>query len=195
MVGLMIIAFALSRVPGLLPPGFSPVYAFAFCAGAFLKRSAAWLLPLGVVIATDVVLNFFVYDVSVINGYTLLNYAGLVVIIGLGRLFSARSSFLGLLGGGILGALLFYLITNTGSWIQDPLYPKTFAGWVQALTSGIPGFPPTWMFFRNTLLGGGLFTGLFVGAMKFSEAMEPEEEAETEEEAEEPEAASEESRA
>jgi len=31
-----------------------------------------------------------------------------------------------------------------------------------SLTTGLPGLPPTWEFFRNTLLSGGLFTALFV---------------------------------
>ena len=45
-------------------------------------------------------------------------------------------------------------------------YEKTLAGWLRALTTGMPGYPPTWEFFRGTLLSGGLFSGLFVGAMK-----------------------------
>jgi hypothetical protein len=86
----------------------------------------------------------------------------------LGRLFSRRTHFLKLLGGGLLGAVLFYLITNTASWLYDPGYAKTFAAWIQALTTGLPGLPPTWEFFRNTLLSGGLFTALFVTAMKLT---------------------------
>lgn len=34
------------------------------------------------------------------------------------------------------------------------------------------GYPQTQGFFRNTLLGGGLFTGLFAGAMKLGAALE-----------------------
>jgi hypothetical protein len=42
--------------------------------------------------------------------------------------------------------------------------------------------PPTWTFFRNTLESGGLFAGLFCGAMKLTEsADEGEEESESEE--------------
>jgi len=77
-------------------------------------------------------------------------------------------NFFKLLGGGLLGAILFYLITNTASWFNDPGYAKTLAGWFQALTTGLPGYPSTWEFFRSTLLSGGLFTGLFVGAMKLT---------------------------
>ena len=44
----------------------------------------------------------------------------------------------------------------------------------------------TWEMFRNTFLSGGLFTGLFVGAMKLLGAAESKEEKETEEKPQEP---------
>ena len=62
----------------------------------------------------------------------------------------------------------------------QPSYAKTIAGWIQALTIGLPGFPPTWVFGLKSLLGTGLFTGLFAGAMKWSEALDAEPEPENE---------------
>jgi hypothetical protein len=136
----------------------------------------AWWLPLATLMLSDIAMNVFHYKVAPLGLYMLPNYLGYAFLIGFGRAHSARSSRLRLLGGGLIGAILFYLITNTASWIRDPYYEKTVAGWIQALTSGVPGYPPTWTFFRNTLLSGGLFTGLFVGAMKLSEEAEKEEE-------------------
>jgi len=79
-------------------------------------------------------------------------------------------------------------LTNTLSWFFNPFnnpeYFKTIAGWLTALTRGTSGYASTWEFFRNTLSSGGLFTGLFAGAMKLAEAAEPEEEKEPEEEPE-----------
>ena len=93
-------------------------------------------------------------------------------MIFLGRRFKPQSSFVSLLGGGILGAILFYLITNTASWFFNPFhnpeYAKTFSGWLLALTKGINGWPTTLEFFRNTLLSGGLFIALFVAAAKLT---------------------------
>ena len=57
------------------------------------------------------------------------------------------------------------MLTNTSSWLTGPGYAHTFAGWLQALTTGLPGYPPTWMFFRSTLLSDLLFTTLFVLCM------------------------------
>jgi len=100
------------------------------------------------------------------------NYVAYAVLIWLGRRFKPQSSFIGLLGGGLLGAMLFYFITNTASWLFNPFnnleYTKTFSGWLIALTKGIGGYPSTWEFFRNTLLSGGLFTALFATAQKLT---------------------------
>jgi hypothetical protein len=72
---------------------------------------------------------------------------------------------MGLIGGSVVSSVLFYIITNTGSWISDPGYAKTGADWVRALTTGLPGYPPTWTFYKHTLVSDVLFTLLFVGCM------------------------------
>jgi hypothetical protein len=179
---LLMVAFSLSRWPGLMPDNFSAAYALAFCAGVYFPGRLAWWLPLGALLVSDVFINVFYYHVDAIAFFMLANYAVYGALIWLGRKFSRRSSWFFLLSGGLLGAVLFYLVSNTMAWLQMPNYPKSLLGWVQALTIGLPGYPPTWEFFRNTLLSGGLFTGLFVGAMKLSDAREAEE-TEPEEEA------------
>jgi len=177
-----ILVFALSRIPGMLPQNFSAAYALMFCAGVYFVGRIAWWLPLTVVLLTDVALNFYwqakgnpVWDPAILR-YQLINYVAYGVLIWLGRRFKPKSSFFSLLGGGMLGALLFYLVTNTASWLFNPFhnpeYTRDLAGWLIALTKGTGGWPQTWEFFRNTLLSGGLFTGLFVGAMKLTAASE-----------------------
>lgn len=183
---LLMLAFALSRWPGLLPWNFSAYYALAFCGGVFLPRKLAWWLPLTTLVITDVLLNFY----HTAQGYNawqpeiLFNYVAVVLLIWLGTRFSPRASLWKLVSGGLLGAILFYLITNTAAWLFNPFnnpeYVKTFGGWFIALTKGTAGYPETWQFFRSTLLSGGLFTALFAGAMKLAEAMEPKEEEEKE---------------
>ena len=172
--------FAVSRIPGLLPSNFSMAYAFAFCAGVYFPRKNSWWLPLAVLLATDIGLNLYYQyknpDYNVWSAANLanlaFNYLAYAVLIFLGRQFKPQSSSMSLLGGGIFGAILFYLITNTASWFFNPFhnleYAKTFSGWLLALTKGIGGYPSTWEFFRNTLLSGGLFTALFVAAAKLT---------------------------
>jgi hypothetical protein len=178
---LMMAAFALTRWPGLLPWNFSAFYALAFCGGVFLPRRLAWWLPLTTLAITDIFLNFYY---GFWSPELLFNYVAAALIIWLGTRFNPRGPIWKTVAGGLLGAIIFYLITNTASWFFNPFhnpeYVKTFGGWLWALTKGTAGYPETWQFFRNTLLSGGLFTALFAGAMKLAEAKEPVEETEEE---------------
>jgi hypothetical protein len=173
---LFIVIFAVSRIPHLMPWNFSVAYAFMFCAGVYFRGAMAWWLPFAVMIGTDIGLNFYYQH----QGYTVwdlpdlanlfFNYLAYAVLIALGRRFKPQSSLLKLVGGGILGAILFYLITNTAAWLFNPFhnieYTKNIAGWIKALTAGISGFPSTWEFFRSTLFSSALFTALFAAAEK-----------------------------
>jgi hypothetical protein len=193
---LLVLVFALSRWPGLLPQNFSAVYAFVFCAGLYVPGVAGWIVPLVVMVVTDLVISavfypqFFHWTSFLLNQAP--NYIAYAGLIALGRSVGRKRPWWLLVCGGMVSAMLFYLVTNTASWLILG-YAKTWAGWIQALTSGLPGYAQTWEFFRNTLSSGGLFTGLFVGAMKLIEAKEEEEAEEPEKEAppaaEEPEAA------
>ena len=200
---ILMVLLALTRIPGLLPMNFSAVYGLVFCAGVYFPRKLAWWLPLGTLAVSDLFLNWYYhahYQTPWFSPELLGNYVAYGAILWLGRQFKPRSSFGALLGGGLLGAILFYLITNTLSWLFNPFhnpeYTKTLTGWIIALTRGTQGYLPTWEFFRNTLSSGGLFTGLFAGAMKLLAALDPAEEEESEEESEaEPEGEPEEAKA
>ncbi len=177
--------FAVSRWPGMLPQNFSAAHALLFCAAFWLPGWMGWVLPLATIIVTDILLNVFAYDVTVLDPRLVTNWMILALFVVLAKWLARRRSYGRVFLGTLFGALLFYLVSNSVSWMVNPAYAKTIAGWVQALTVGLPGFPPTWMFGLKTLLGTGLFTGLFAGAMKLSEAMEatePEPEAEDTEE-------------
>jgi hypothetical protein len=186
---MLIVVFALSRWPGLMPPNFSAAYAIVFCAGLYLPGRLGWIVPLLILTGTDLLLDVFFYRDTAFSWQGFLvgqcpNYIAYLGLIWLGKSLGPKRPWWMLLGGGIVGAILFYLVTNTASWIELG-YAKTFAGWIQALTTGFPEHPPTWEFFRNTIISGGLFTGLFVAAMKLT-AIFGNEEAAEEEEKEEP---------
>src|SRR5207247_1644523 len=109
----------------LMPGNFSAAYALAFCAGVFFPRRLAWWLPLATLLATDLALNCYYHFYRHLDAFKwamLLNYVAYAVIIWLGTKFSARSSWLKLLSGGIIGAILFYLITNTAAWFFNPFH-------------------------------------------------------------------------
>lgn len=181
---------ALSRWPGLFPQNFSVFYALAFCAGAFFPGRTAWWVPLGTLLVTDFFLNAY-YGVS-FQWFQIMNYVGFALLILLGRACGSHRRWITLLTGGLFGACVFYFLTNTAAWLLNPFgnpeYTKDLAGWLVALTHGTQGHPPTWEFFRNSLLSGGLFTGLFAAVLKWASAPEKEPVEEREAEPSEPEA-------
>jgi len=148
---------------------FSAAYALAFCAGVYFPRRMRWTLPLGMFIIVNILTNHH-YGVDLFHPYLLVKITAFCLVIWLGTRFSAKANWFKLVGGGLLSAVVFYIVTCTASWIWDPAYVKTVGGWLQALTIGSPGFPPSILFLFNSLISGGLFTGLFAGAMKLTAA-------------------------
>ncbi|MBC8003433.1 MAG: hypothetical protein H7X97_12670 [Opitutaceae bacterium] len=176
---LLMIVFAISRWPGLMPPNFSAAYALMFCAGVFFRNRLGWWVPLSIMVITDVALNFFYYRPRGWGGfqiYQLMNYTAYAAMFWLGRRFNPSDSSLTLIAGGVMGGIFFYLITNTAAWFLNPFenneYAHDWKSWLIALTAGTSKWPGTWEFFRNTLTSAGLFAALFVAAMKSSDRLE-----------------------
>ena len=148
-------------------PNIMPFAAIFFCAAVF-ARACPLLLPAA---AIAWVLGGPV--TSMIQGYDafglvdVVNMAAMLICGLIGFQFQGKSKTLPLLGGTLLAAISFYLITNTHSFISNPVYPRTMEGLGMALWNGVPGYPPTWVFFRNSLCANTVFALLFVATLKF----------------------------
>ncbi len=170
-----IILIVLAALYRLLPTvdlslsNFSPVMAIAFCGAVYFRKRWMWLVPFLALALSDVYLNNFYareYGFTWPVSGLIARTACFGVALLIGAWVAKRKSWLNLLNGALLGALVFYLVTNTQSWASDAFYAKTPAGWWQALTVGHPEYPPTIFFFRNTLFGDLMFTGFFAGIME-----------------------------
>jgi len=144
-------------------PNFSPLMASALCGALFLPGVLGLIIPVVALLVSDALLNLH-YGVPVLSVQLLWTLPCYLIAVGIG--WSLRSRRTGMmfpaLAGTLAASVIFYLVTNTGCWFGHAAYPQSFAGWVQALTTGLPGYPPTWAFFRNGLLGDLLFASLFV---------------------------------
>ncbi len=152
---------------------FAPLAAIALCSAAYFPARYKFTLPLLALFASDVVLNNH-YGASLLDPLIFGRYLALVVVGLVGLALQHRASLKTLLPASIAGSVIFYLITNAFSWLSDPGYVKNLAGFVQALTIGLPAYSatPTWMFFRNSLASDLFFTCVFVACMHFGRSTE-----------------------
>ena len=174
LLGLMAL-FTAMRWPGLLPWNFSPVYAICFCAGVYFKGWRAWLVPVGFMFVSDVLMNYFHYrpmGFSVFTPHMYGTYALYLGLTSLGWGISERARPVTLFVGSALGACGFFFVSNALAWLSNPIYAKSWVGLVQSFTTGEPGFPPPIMFLRNTALSGALFTAVIVFAVRYARANE-----------------------
>lgn len=162
------------RVAAVLEPAlvnFSPVMALAFCGAVYFSSRRLWLVPLAALVLSDLYLDYY-YAARFGETWSwpgeALRAACFACALPIGRLVARHKNWLTLATGALGASLLFYLVTNTEAWFRDPFYVKTAAGWWQALTLGRPEFPPTLLFFRNTLLSDLLFTGMFALTMEIA---------------------------
>lgn len=150
---------------------FSPVAAIVLCGAIYFPRKIAILAPLAAFFVSDLILNAYYlatpHVTSIVSARMIPEYLALGLSAALGWKLRANPKAGLILGASVLGSIAFYVITNTGNWLTEPLYAKTFAGWVQALTTGITGlgYPTTLQFYRNTAASDLLFTAIFVACM------------------------------
>ena len=156
------VCYALAGSPGGAA-NFSPLAAILLCSAAYLPPRVILLAVLGPLVVADVFLNAH-YQAPIVDTGMFSRYFcfGLILLLGYSVRRKHQYKVFWLFGATLLGSGLFYLVTNTAAWITTADYAKTLPGWWQAMTIGVPGFPPTLLFFRNTLLSDLFFTALFV---------------------------------
>ena len=149
---------------------FSPLASLFLCSGLFFSGKRAVLFPVLGLLVSDVLINAHFHaqliDTRMIPGYFCF---GMIFVLGAWLRHHHITRPIPVLLAALSSSILFYLVTNTIDSYFDaptplsvPLYAKTFAGWLQALTIGHPGFPPTYLFLRNTVVSDQLFTSLFL---------------------------------
>ena len=165
----LILVAALSR---LLPhpPNFSPVEAIALFGGAFFaSRALALLVPLGAMLVADVALGLVhgsLYSGWIGSGGFWLVYLCIAASVVLGFGLRGRAGAGRVLGYGLAGSVLFFVVTNFGAWLASPAYAPTGAGLLQAYVAGIP-------FFQWTVLGTLAYAALLFGGFALLRARLP----------------------
>lgn len=133
-----------------LPPNFAPVSAIAMFGAVLLPRRWALIVPFVLMFASDWLIGFYHLPIM------LTVYASFGASILIGWWLRRRVTTGRVLGSSLVGSILFFLATNAADWGFGNWYPHTMAGLIQAYAAGLP-------FFRNTVLGDLIYTGVAFG--------------------------------
>lgn len=177
----IILAAILIAVVGLsrwIPhyPNFTALGAAALFAGSrFRKAYWAFIIPLLALFVSDLFLNNIIYAKAfpaAYDGFTLINpqslwvYGAIIAVTVIGFSFLKKLSTGKILGSSVAGSLIFFLVTNFGTWMTGSLYPKSVEGLAACFTAAIP-------FFWNSLSGDLFYVAVFFGGYALVEELLP----------------------
>ena len=148
-ISLLLVA-ALSRfIPH--PFNFTAVGAMALFAGAnFKDKRIAYLMPITIMLLTDLILGLHTSMIPV--------YGCFAFTVFLGTQINGKASFLRVGTASILSSVIFFLVTNLPLWYLDQgLYPMTWAGTMESYTMAIP-------FFNHQVLGDLFYNAVLFGS-------------------------------
>lgn len=135
-----------------------PMGALALFVGSRLRTPYAYLLPLVAMFLADLLLipALAALGYSSLDASTPITYLSIVLYVLIGRRTIRENDLSPLtIGSASLAASMqFFLLTNFGSWVANPDYPRSFAGLIQCYVAGIP-------FYRNTLISDLVFPMVF----------------------------------
>jgi hypothetical protein len=131
----------------------------ALFSGAYLgRRGIAFAAPLGAMALSDAVLGFY-------SGFW-ITYVAVALIVVVGWLALPRISVLRVGGAAIASSVLFFLVSNFGTWASSGMYPHTFAGLSACYVAAVP-------FFQNTIAGDLFYATLLFGGFRIAELLLP----------------------
>lgn len=157
-IGLLLILAAASARLFPHPPNVTPVMAIALVGGIYLNARLSFFIPLLAMLLSDVVLGF--------HGLMVYVYGSMVATVAIGLLVRKKKNAMTVLGGSLVGSVLFFVVTNAGVWLHGTglVYPKTIEGLLLCYTAAIP-------FFRNSLLGDLFFVAVLSGLFEASRVL------------------------
>ena len=146
----MVISFvlvALVLLSRLIPhqPNFTPLISVILFSSMFFRGKMYIAIPLLALIFSDVLLQNFQGYSYIFSSTFFWTYGALFLIFFFSYNFNYKVSFRNVLLNSLLGAIIFFIVSNFGVWISSGgYYPFNLSGLISCYISAIP-------FFRNTL--------------------------------------------
>jgi len=128
------------------PPNFTPIITVALLSGYIFKNLKLSLFVLIVsMLLSDIFIAFYTNMIFV--------YISLILICLISNKVIANLNYKNLFLFSLMGSILFFVITNFGTWILGGLYEKNISGLINCYFLAIP-------FFKNTIISTLLFSYL-----------------------------------
>ncbi len=155
-IGLLIIGI-LSRYL-IHIPNFTPVLAIALFGGVYLNKRYAILLPLALMVISDLIIGM--------HSTAIFTWGSMVLIGVMGLWLRNHKNWKTVFASSLASAILFFIVSNLGVWLVGDLYPMTGQGLVECFLMAIP-------FFGNTLLSTLIYTAVLFGSYQWFGARNP----------------------
>ena len=127
---------------------FTPVAAIALFAGVYLNKKQALIVPLILMVVSDMFLGM--------HNVVIFTWGSFALVTLLGFWTKKHKTFLGIVSSAVASSVLFYVITNLGVWAMG-WYPQTAKGLLDCYILGLP-------FLRVFSVATLVYTVVFFGA-------------------------------
>ena len=134
-------------------PNFTPVVTLALFSGTYLPKRYAVLFPLTLMMISDLFIG--------LHETILFTWGSVALISVLGLWIKHKRNPVTILSSSIISAVLFFVITNFGTWLVSNLYPLTLDGLKECFILAVP-------FFRATLLSTVVYAFVIFGLYEFT---------------------------
>ncbi|TWF35305.1 hypothetical protein FHW36_10994 [Chitinophaga polysaccharea] len=147
---------------------FTPIGSMALFGGHyFSEKWKAYLLPLMTLWISDLFLNYFVYYHKLVFFYDgfYWTYGAFALATLIGSLIK-KVNFRNVIMAAVAAALVHWIITDFGVWMEGRLYPKTATGLIACYVAAIP-------YMKNMLAGNLLFSAISFGLFEWAQQKYP----------------------
>jgi len=131
------------------PPNFAPVAAISLFSGFYFRRYFI-LIPISIMLLSDIFIGFYDWKLMAVV------YASFILVSLIGIVLRKNKSIAFLIGGSLLGSILFFILTNFAVWFFGQWYSHNIKGLMECYTLALP-------FFKNTLAGDMFYMSVIFG--------------------------------
>jgi hypothetical protein len=135
------------------PANVSPIAAIALFSGAMFKdKRLAFGVPIAAMFLSDAIIGF--------HSLALVVYLSFAVCVLIGWLLLKKSSVRSIIMASLAASVVFFIVTNFAYWLL--YYPNTLEGLIACFNAALP-------FFRNSLIGDLVYSGVLFGGFAIAE--------------------------